>query len=267
MPLVNWTEAGILKQTADEVAPLLRILPFQELWIACDISGLKKLHQEEFVMGIAGSSLTLANATIRRQSDRTLDIGTGCGIQAFMASRHSEQVSTIDRDPRAIDIARFNAKLNDLENVEFFEGDLFEPVRGRKFNLIVSNPPFVISPEFRAHYRDGGLGGDELCQQIVRKAPEFLDDGGFCQILCNWLQKAGIDWRERWAGWFKDCGCDVWVMRGNSMDPSEYTMSWNKEEAGNSGFGKTYRNWMAYFEREQVESIGVGLITMRRTSG
>ena len=97
--------------------------------------------------------------------------------------------------------------------MECREGDLFEPVAGMTFDLIVSNPPFVISPESRYIYRDSGMAGDEVCRKICREAPRFMTDGGFCQIICNWAEFKGQDWRERLKTWFEGSGCDVWVMR------------------------------------------------------
>ena len=65
-------------------------------------------------------------------------------------------------------MARFNAQLNRIDNVECAEGNLFEPAGERQFDLIFSNPPFVVSPE------DGGpiprqrAAGDEFCERIFR---------------------------------------------------------------------------------------------------
>jgi SAM-dependent methyltransferase len=265
MDLEEWIEAGLLKLTADRVVPLVNIAPYREWLVACDVPESQD-KETDFVMGITGSSLTLANATIRRQSRRTLDIGTGCGIQSFLAAAHSDRVCTVDPNRRAVSLAQFNARLNRLENIDFFEGDQFEPVRGTRFDLIVSNPPFVISPKFHSQYRDGGMQGDQFCQKLVRQVPEYLEEGGFCQILCNWEQKVGQNWQERLAEWFHRCGCEVWVMRGKTMGPAEYTRMWNRKEADRPGFGEIHRTWMEYFEREQIESIGVGLITMYRSS-
>ena len=97
--------------------------------MACDLPPQSQPEDDpDFVMGICGSTLSIANATIRHAVQRTLDLGTGCGIQALLAAAHSEQVFAVDRNSRALDFARFNAKLNRLRNIDFFEGDLFQPV-------------------------------------------------------------------------------------------------------------------------------------------
>ena len=94
------------------------------------------------------------------------------------------------------------------------------------FDLIVSNPPFVISPESRYIYRDSGMAGDEVCRRICREAPRFMTDGGFCQIICNWAEYKGEDWRERLKTWFEASGCDVLVMRNQSRDVATYAATW-----------------------------------------
>ncbi len=267
MSLEDWCEAGITKVSGEEVVPQLKIVPYQQFLMASDLpTSLAKNSDKnnDYVMGIAGSSLTIAQSTIRRQVGSTLDLGTGCGIQAFLASAHSDHVCAVDQNPRAVYLTRFNAALNGVNNIECFEGDLFTPVQGKKFDLIVSNPPFVISPEFRAQYRDGGMEGDQFCQRIIAEAPEYLADNGFCQIICNWAQKKDEEWQDRLSTWFAGNGCFVWAMRGKTMSLDEYTRTWNQSGREES-FGKTYREWMAYFEREQIESIGAGVITMRRS--
>jgi hypothetical protein len=99
----------------------------------------------------------------------------------------------------------------------------------------------------------------------VRKAAEFLNEGGYFQILCNWAQIAGQDWRERLDGWFKETGCDVWVLRSHAEDINEYAFNRASEitdepEKTNS----LLKEWTAYYRREQIKAVGFGLITMRR---
>src|SRR6266508_4516453 len=72
-------------------------------------------------------SASLAALLVRRRVRSTLDVGTGCGVLALMTARHSERVVGVDTNPRALNFARFNAALNDVHNVEFREGSLFDP--------------------------------------------------------------------------------------------------------------------------------------------
>ena len=142
-------------------------------------------------MGLTASSMALADFAVPRPCRSTLDVGSGSGIQAFLAAPHSQQVWGVDRSGRSIEFARFNAGLNGITNCEFIEGNAFEPVRGRTFDLVVSNPPFAVTPSVRYMYRDSGVELDGFCRNLVRQAPEFLNEGGIFQFCCDWAHLAG----------------------------------------------------------------------------
>jgi hypothetical protein len=269
MKLETWMEAGIVHVEGKLVAPAIKLLPYKNLVLAFDLPRmLQSSLREYYVMGIGRSTLTLANLTIRKHARRTLDLGTGCGLHAFLAVQHSDHVLAVDRNPRAVQIATFNAKLNGMSHVRCLEGDLFEPVQGQAFDLVVTNPPFVISPERRYVYRDGGMEADRLCQKIVRQVPQFLHEGGFCQILCNWAESNSQDWQERLHGWFEGTGCDVWVMRSDTSDAGTYASTWiqHTERHESDQYARRFEEWMAYYEEQGIDAVGAGLITMRRSS-
>ncbi|GAM09397.1 putative protein [Geobacter sp. OR-1] len=267
MTIAEWREMGLIETEGTQARAAMKLLPFQDMVIAYDPPArLLTAEGEDYVMGVAGSSITLATMTISQQSKATLDLGTGCGIQGFMAARHSDRVVAVDRNPRAVAIANFNARLNGIANLECREGDLFQPVDGMTFDLIISNPPFVISPESRYIYRDSGMAGDEVCRRIVREAPRFLNPGGFCQILCNWAEFANQDWRERLEGWFAGSGCDVWVMRNQSRDVATYAATWlrHTEKLETENLDERFAEWLEYYRESGIERVGGGVITMRR---
>ncbi len=121
--LEDWVDLGLLHVEGREVAATAELCPYGSLVIAADWpeDAGRDLHQ---VMGIAASSRTLAQATIRRHARATLDLGTGCGVLALLSAAHSEQVVAIDSNPRALHMARLNAQFNGLTNIEFLQGDL-----------------------------------------------------------------------------------------------------------------------------------------------
>lgn len=271
-PLDLETLAGmdLLALEAGSVESRIKLLPFQGLLVAFDReSYLRESSGRDYVMGIGRSSLTLANLTIRRPSPSTLDLGTGCGIQGLLAARHSDRVTATDLNDRAVVMASFNARLNGLPNVTCTRGHLFEPVGEDRFDLIVSNPPFVISPESRYIYRDGGLPADELCRRILCEASPRLEQGGYCQVLCNWAEYAGEDWRKTLSDWTRELGCDAWVMRSESRDTATYASTWiqHTERRKDGDWARRLEDWLAYFDRLGIASVGAGIITLRRTSG
>ena len=220
------------------------------------------------VVGISGSTINLSRFTVRRQARNVLDLGTGCGFQAFLAAAHAASVYAVDYCERAVAFARFNAALNGLGNVECLHGDRFEPVGGRRFDLIVGNLPFVIGPGGGYLYRDGGMELDSFSRSVIRDAAGRLEDGGVCQIMCDWAHIGGEDWRERLASWFEGSGCDVWVLMQKTSDALEYAETWALEtEQDHPGFTRAYGEWAAYLQANRVESVSTGLIAMWRVAG
>ncbi len=198
MTVAAWQEAGLVHCLGTKIKAAIELLPFQDLVLAFDLTSIMQTPlRENYVMGIGSSTITLSNLTIRRQSRRTLDLGSGCGVHAFLAAQHSDKSVAVDINPRAVQLAKFNAKLNDIGNIECLHGDFFKPVSDQRFDLIISNPPFVISPETRFIYRDGGMEADAVTRRIVRNVSPLLHEGGYCQILCNWAELKDQDWRKK----------------------------------------------------------------------
>jgi methylase of polypeptide subunit release factors len=214
--------------------------------------------QVEFdhVTGVSNATRTLAALTPRRAVRRALDLGTGCGSQALLASRHADQVVATDVTERALRVARLNLELNGVTNVELREGSLFDPVGGERFDLIVSNPPFVVSPDTDVVFRDAGLEGDEISRLVVRGAAEHLEPGGHAAMLICWTHGAEADWRDRVRVWLQEAGCDAWLVRYVSEDPLEYALKWAGEEATG--------RWTAYYEAAAIGALTTGGLVLRK---
>ncbi len=162
----------------------------------------------DHVLGLGGASLTLARITPRRDVGRALDLGCGAGVQLLHAARHATRVVGTDTNPRALAMTALSAALSGIpaEQVDLRDGSLFGPVSDERFDLIVSNPPFVISPSHQFTYRDAGLPGDELSRLVVRGAAAHLAPGGMAAVLGNWLHVSGEEWSERVAEWVSGTG-------------------------------------------------------------
>src|SRR5262249_49009465 len=153
-----------------------------------------------------------------------------------------------------------------IPNVEVARGSLFEPTGELRFDLIGSNPPFVVSPRNDLIYRDSGLQGDAICERIIRGAPAHLAEGGFAQVLCNWVRIAGQDWLERLAGWFDGSECDAWIIQRWSIEPGDYAQHWLSQGASlqPDRYADDFGRWMDYYEEHRIEAIDTGLICLRR---
>lgn len=268
---------GLLEQSVGEVAARLDLRPYaagdRPLWVVSDLTpGLDGAPNEvsaDHVLGISSASTSLAQLTIREPVGRALDLGTGCGVQALHLAAHSRQVVATDVNRRALWITELNARLNE-SRIEVREGSFFEPVRGEQFDLIATNPPFVISPATgeRLVYRDSGLPGDRVVEDIVRTAPAHLAPGGWCQILANWVIARGTPWDERLTSWLDD-SCDAFVVQREVLDPAAYVELWLKDAGlhGAADYPRRYDTWLSWFDEQGVEAIGFGWINLRRRSG
>ena len=270
-PLVN---AGFLLQSVGEVAARIDIRPYAaddlDLWVASDLTpgldGGPSQVPPDFVLGVSSASVSLAQMTIRDQVNTALDLGTGCGVQSLHLARHSRHVVATDVNDRALRLARFNAQLNEVE-IDVREGSYFEPVVDEAFDLIVTNPPFVISPATgeRLVYRDSGLPGDRVVEHIVSASPAHLNPGGIAQVLANWMILKDRPWDERVAQWVT--GCDAFVVQREVVDLPTYVELWLKDAGlhGAADYHDRYGTWLSWFDDQGVEAVGFGWINLRRT--
>ncbi len=241
-------------------------------WVASDLAEMTtgRPLAPDHVLGIGGASLTLASWTPRPDVGTALDMGTGSGVQALHLNRHAGTVVATDLSPRALAFAAFTAALNGVD-LDLCQGSLFEPVAGQRFSLVVSNPPFVISPRTagleRYTYRDGGLTGDALVEQIVRTVGQHLEPGGIAQLLANWEVPSGSTWQERVGAWVDGTGLDAWVVQREVQDPAQYAELWVRDAGylpGTSNFESRYAAWLSDSADRSVQSVGFGVVTLQR---
>jgi methylase of polypeptide subunit release factors len=261
-------ELGLVGRNGDVVANV-RLVPHAELLLA----GNRYADDEpdgtppDYVATVTAPSAILATLTVRRPVRTALDVGTGSGVQALWAARHSEHVVAVDVNPRALNIAAFNAQLNGVHNAEFRLGSMFEPVGDERFDLIVSNAPYVISPDSRYAYRDGGLESDVFCERLVRGAIDHLEEGGFAQLLISWL-RVGDDWTARPREWVSGSDCDGWLLLGAERDPVTHAALWNEELKRDAAtFGDTLDRWITYLRRLDADAVIEGALLLQRNTG
>lgn len=237
----------------------LDVRPYERWWVVSDVGTPRS---PDHVLGVGGASVTLARATVPVDVGVAADVGTGCGVQALQLSSRARSVIATDVNPRALRLAAMTARLNGL-SWELRQGDLLAPLSS-PVDLLVSNPPFVVGPGRSAYtYRDSGLAGDAVCARLVSSAPSVLADGGWCQLLANWLH-TDEPWQERVASWLPD-DCDAWVVQREVQDPAEYVALW-LADAGEEDRDR-YDEWLSWFEAAGVAAVGFGLITLRRGGG
>lgn len=254
-------------------------------WVASDLAEAQtgRPLNPDHVLGIGSATLSLLRLTVREPVESALDLGTGCGILALYLATHCQRVVATDISARACSFARFNASLNGAA-IEVRQGSLYQPVDGESFDLITTNPPFVITPErvrqgALMEYRDSGADRDNLTAAVVREAPSYLRPGGLLQMLANWeIRPDSVGWDSRVRTWLdlaadgcRPDGLRAWVVLRDMIDYSRYAEMWMRDSGGQfvpwERWESDYALWVEDFAAAQVEQIAMGFLVARRDPG
>ncbi|MEA5119067.1 MAG: methyltransferase [Propionicimonas sp.] len=270
LPIEALVEAGLLAGT-DELRAAVELKPYgsetRSGWLCSDqtpLDGRVGRPRPDFVLGASPASTTLAQLVPRQSVDSALDLGTGCGIQTLHLADHCGSVVATDLNPRALDLARITLGLSGVE-ADLRLGSLYQPVAGEGFDLVVTNPPYVMSPPGgELIYREGGFEADGLMREVVGSVP--LNPGGTLVVLGNWAETADRPWQERVAEWLPP-GCDALALQREALDPYEYIEIWLADAGllGTPAYLPEYRRWLRYFEASRITGVGMGWIFVRRT--
>ena len=275
-------------------------------WVASDLGELVtgRALAPDHVLGVGGAGLTLAGLTPRTPVRTALDLGCGCGIQTLYLLRHAEHVVATDISARALAFTAFNAALagvsvtgapgagsdiapssgldseadaasesgSDAGHLELLHGSLLEPVAGRRFDLIASNPPFVLTPPA---VREAGLplmeyrdAGGPILPGLVAGLGEHLEPGASAVMLGNWEHRGAGSWRDAVAAWLPE-ELDAWILERELQDPVEYATMWLRDggltpERDPEAFDAALEAWIDDFEARDVRGIGFGYLIVHR---
>lgn len=148
-----------------------------------------EIDTSETVYIPAEDSFLLAENLAIRPGDSVLEIGTGTGIVAMYASRMTDKITVTDINFDAVELAEHNFKKNDIENIEILFGNLFEPLKNRKFDVILFNTPYlptengdVIDDNLNYAF-DGGLNGRKVIDKFLDEVKNHLNEKGIVQII------------------------------------------------------------------------------------
>lgn len=263
-------DGGVLTGTGDTIRAVLDIRPHsdgvRDLLVVSDQDAALRSGplQHDHVLGIGGASVSLARAVTRARVERALDLGTGCGIQALHLNAHCTEIVATDTNARALALAAATARLNGM-SWDLRHGSLFEPVAGERFDLIVSNPPFVVGSGAQDYsYRDSGLAGDALCENLIGQLHDHLVPGGTAHIMANWIVRSDRDWRDRVRDWLSSTGLHAWVVQRELADPISYVSLW-LADAGETPEQTAHRgaDWLDWFVANGIDGVGMGLVSLR----
>lgn len=247
-------------------------------WVASDLGELvtDQALAPDHVLGIGRAGLTLAALTPRKPVETALDLGVGCGIQTLYLLRHVRQVVATDISTRALEFTAFNVALAGVDSarVQLRQGNLLEPVAGQRFDLIVSNPPFVITPP---SVRQAGLplmeyrdAGGPILPALVRGLEDHLNPDGVAVMLGNWEHREGTSWRTSVNQWIGK-SLDAWIIQREVQDPVEYAAMWLRDggltpERSGVAFENALAAWQEDFDSRQVSGVGMGYLVFHAPS-
>lgn len=222
-----------VRRRAQERIPVAYLLGTKEFWsmpFAVSSDVLVPRPETETLVGMAVEFLKDRSSNLR-----VLDVGTGsgCVALAIASACPNAEVTATDLSASALEVAANNAQALGLASrVRFLEGDLFEPVSQERFDLVVSNPPYIalgdaasLAPELGHEPEMALFGGDDglsVIYGLIDGAGERLEPGGALGLEIDPRQAAAVKERLEKAGFqevlgHRDLARDVRVMAGVRM--------------------------------------------------
>ncbi len=147
------------------------------------------INTDDNVYVPAEDSYLLADNLDIKQGQSVLEIGTGSGIVAMYASRLTDSITVTDINLDACMLAENNFRQNGIEGIEILFGNLFEPVKNRKFDVILFNTPYLPTEDDEVlddtinYAFDGGLNGRKVIDLFLDEVGDHLNDGGIVQLI------------------------------------------------------------------------------------
>lgn len=171
-----------------EGTPIAYLLGYREFWTL-------KLRVNSHVLIPRGDTEILVEQALTRirkdDSQTVLDLGTGSGAIALSVAKERPNIEVIatDSSELALEVAKFNAKSNQIKNISFTLSDWFSQIDTQKFDVILSNPPYIHPHD--PHLTKGdlrfepltalasGVDGLQDLELIIKEAPKYLYRGGW----------------------------------------------------------------------------------------
>lgn len=151
--------------------------------------GKFKIVTDEMVYEPSDDSFLLAENLIINNGEKVLEIGTGSGIVAMYASKMTDEIIATDINFNAIELAEKNFAYNGIKNIQLLFGNLFQPVKNQKFDVILFNTPYLPTEEWEILDDnlncafDGGLDGRKVIGEFLNNVKNHLNHDGRVQLI------------------------------------------------------------------------------------
>jgi carbamoyltransferase len=266
------TRIGLLARRAGVVRARLRLDVWGALQLLADRrlrapdAGALRLPRGDMVYPPGSDSTLLAEVVPARDGESVLDLCTGSGIQALGVAPRAAGVVAVDSGARAAALARINAALNGAVNVAVRRGDLFAPVRGERFDLLLANPPFVPGPQRGPAYHSGGPLGDRVLRRVVADLGDHLRAGGRALIVSHLALRRGQSVAEAIAPWVRGFDGRVLALQLESGTPVDLAAAQSlfALDEGFAAYAREVHAWVKYLDRHRVERIALLLLAAER---
>lgn len=272
IPVENEPTQGVSYRAALSLTPVESPQSEVSWWILSDLDDHLRTApaHPQHVMGVGKATRSLICALPVSPVERALDLGTGNGLVALWLTSIAQQVVASDISDRALMFAEANATLNDV-NITLARGNLFEPVGEDRFDLIATNPPFVIEPvtsEVDTYvYRSSGKPGDSLLCELLSQATQFLTPQGKLVSLVNWEHIWGESAEDKIFSFVPEAGKKVSVscIERGMQTPLEYASMWLRDSGltpSHHRYDVSLKDWVQDFMSRRVTDIRFGYLTL-----
>ena len=257
---------GVLKKSGNSYKSTVAVFPCVDGYFATDHMFTKRFAPNT-VYPLGMDSYLLARAMLNIESENTLDMCTGCGVHAILAAKYSKQVTGVDKNPRAVNFAQFNALLNQVDNTRFLSGDLYEPIKGEKYDWIIANPPFVPSPDTKLYFRHGSSSGEGISKRVVAGIPEFLTNKGFAQLVSSLVFRQNEDYIKKLKGWINREDFHTLVLATRTSGIESYILDHITTDPTSPDFQKDLKLWVNAYRENNIIAVADGLIYFKKSTG
>jgi SAM-dependent methyltransferase len=197
-----------------------------------------------------------------------LEIGCGAGTIALVLARRVGRIIATDINPRALTMARMNAAVNGIENVEFRAGDAFSPVASEVFDLVVSQPPFVARPPSARDtaYLFGGLRGHEMSLRLLATMGAHLAPRGRAILLIQWPEYGGPPPEDLARGAIGGDDARVLFLRYPPADLDVHCAMYAAVESGGDSdeYARRVAAWSDHLDRLSIRALQSTLTVVQR---
>jgi HemK-related putative methylase len=265
--------AGLLQRVGKNLRARLRLDPIGDQYLLADRrfrsmdARALRLPGRDPVYPPSSDSLMLRDAVVTRTPTRVLDLCTGSGVQALRHAPHAGCVIAVDLNPRAVALAQINARLNGLDTVDVRGGDLYDPVHGERFDLIIANPPFVTSPYASGPaYHSGGATGDAILRRVIAGFRAHLAPDGRAFAITHLGLRTGETIESVAGCWFRHFPGRALVLvieKGTAIDLAAAQALFAIEH-GLAAYAREVGKWIAFLRRHRISTIVALLIAAER---